>query len=160
MNRGRRQGLSRDNGWTDLNLTLSISEGSQWSLFVPRDELHRKRMKKGGDLRVKVTHPLNCAGGNRTSYLQVMSLASYRCSTAQRHHSSRPLLSQHVSPDFRRGHQKSSTPKDFGVTLSRLLRVARRVPSVAERPGLPEASGTDGQAARCTGGKQRGEGAL
>ena len=31
----------------------------------------------------------DCAGGNRTSYLQVMSLASYRCSTAQVHSSRR-----------------------------------------------------------------------
>ena len=50
---------------------------------------------------MKSSRPLDCAGGNRTSYLQVMSLASYRCSTAQLDHRKSPLAGQEGSRDFR-----------------------------------------------------------
>lgn len=63
---------------TQRSSSLIDSEESQ----IDRSETNKGRrpsMRTAG----RALFNLNCAGRNRTYYLQVMSLASYRCSTAR-----------------------------------------------------------------------------
>ena len=65
----------------------------------------------------------DCAGGNRTSYLQVMSLASYRCSTAQVHRSrmGRGRLPHHRGGSHACGGVVAQSPWDLGQGVAEAI---------------------------------------
>ena len=75
---------------------------------LTNDTARIESRKPSSGRKYSATGCSNCAGRNRTPYLQVMSLASYRCSTAQCYYPSRNLQVKSAPPFATGGLQRPS----------------------------------------------------